>query len=135
MTGANEWTLLEEDASITFDANTEVAGYYVIYVIAVDRASNISPLGFYGVLIDANEYTITAVYDDATKAQFGDIDPFDFENREAQTLKRGELYKFPHNLKAEFITDAGAHAYVPYQISKVRDGENVPIYTASDSDT
>lgn len=135
VTGANEWTLLEEDASITFDANTEVAGYYVIYVIAVDRASNISPLGFYGVLIDANEYTITAVYDDATKAQFGDIDPFDFENREAQTLKRGELYKFPHNLKAEFITDAGAHAYVPYQISKVRDGENVPIYTASDSDT
>lgn len=135
VTGANGWTLLEEDASITFDANTEVAGYYVIYVIAVDRASNISPLGFYGVLIDANEYTITAVYDDATKAQFGDIDPFDFENREAQTLKRGELYKFPHNLKAEFITDAGAHAYVPYQISKVRDGENVPIYTASDSDT
>lgn len=135
VTGANGWTLLEEGASITFDANTEVAGYYVIYVIAVDRASNISPLGFYGVLIDANEYTITAVYDDATKAQFGDIDPFDFENREAQTLKRGELYKFPHNLKAEFITDAGAHAYVPYQISKVRDGENVPIYTASDSDT
>lgn len=135
VTGANGWTLLEEGASITFDANTEGAGYYVIYVIAVDRASNISPLGFYGVLIDANEYTITAVYDDATKAQFGDIDPFDFENREAQTLKRGELYKFPHNLKAEFITDAGAHAYVPYQISKVRDGENVPIYTASDSDT
>ena len=135
VTGANEWTLLEEGASITFDANTEGAGYYVIYVIAVDRASNISPLGFYGVLIDANEYTITAVYDDATKAQFGDIDPFDFENREAQTLKRGELYKFPHNLKKEFITDAGAHAYVPYQISKVRDGENVPIYTASDSDT
>lgn len=135
VTGANGWTLLEEGASITFDANTEGAGYYVIYVIAVDRASNISQLGFYGVLIDANEYTIKAVYDEATKAQFGDIDPFDFENREAQTLKRGELYKFPHNLKAEFITDAGAHAYVPYQISKVRDGENVPIYTASDSDT
>lgn len=134
VTGANGWTLLEEGASITFDANTEGAGYYVIYVIAVDRASNISPLGFYGVLIDANEYTITAVYDDATKAQFGDIDPFDFENREAQTLKRGELYKFPHGLKAEFITDAGAHAYVPYQISKVRDGENVPIYTADDND-
>lgn len=134
VTGANGWTLLEEGASITFDANTEGAGYYVIYVIAVDRASNISPLGFYGVLIDANEYTITAVYDDATIKQFGNIDPFDFENREPQTLKRGELYKFPHNLKAEFITDAGAHAYVPYQISKVRDGENVPIYTASNGD-
>lgn len=135
VTGANGWTLLEEGASITFDANTEGAGYYVIYVIAVDRASNISPLGFYGVLIDANEYTITAVYDEATLAQFGDIDPFNFESRGEQTLKRGALYKFPHNLKAEFITDAGAHAYVPYQISKVRDGENVPIYTASDSDT
>lgn len=134
VTGASGWTLLEEGASITFDASADGAGYYVIYVIAVDRASNISPLGFYGVLIDANEYTITAVYDDATKAQFGDIDPFDFENREAQTLKRGELYKFPHGLKAEFITDAGAHAYVPYQISKVRDGENVPIYTADDND-
>lgn len=135
VTGANGWTLLEEGASITFDANTEGAGYYVIYVIAVDRASNISPLGFYGVLIDANEYTITAVYDEATLAQFGDIDPFNFESRGEQTLKRGALYKFPHNLKAEFITDAGAHAYVPYEISKVRDGENVPIYTASDSDT
>lgn len=134
VTGANDWTLLEEGASITFDANTEGAGYYVIYVIAVDRASNISPLGFYGVLIDANEYTITAVYDDATIAQFGDIDPFDFESRGEQTLKRGELYKFPHGLKKEFITDAGAHAYVPYQISKVRDGENVPIYTASNDD-
>lgn len=138
VTGANGWTLLEEGASITFDANTEGAGYYVIYVIAVDRASNISPLGFYGVLIDANEYTITAVYDEATLAQFGDIDPFDFKNREEQILKRGEKYEFPHNLKKEFITDAGAHAYVPYEISKVRDvenGENVPIYTASDSDT
>lgn len=134
VTGANGWTLLEEGASITFDANTEGAGYYVIYVIAVDRASNISPLGFYGVLIDANEYTITAVYDEATLAQFGDIDPFDFESRGEQTLKRGALYKFPHGLKAEFITDAGAHAYVPYQISKVRDGENVPIYTADDND-
>lgn len=137
VTGANGWTLLEEGASITFDANTEGAGYYVIYVIAVDRASNISPLGFYGVLIDANEYTITAVYDEATLAQFGDIDPFNFESRGEQTLKRGALYKFPHGLKAEFITDAGAHAYVPYQISKVRDGENgenVPIYTASDGD-
>lgn len=135
VTGANGWTLLEEGASITFDANTEGAGYYVIYVIAVDRASNISPLGFYGVLIDANEYTITAVYDEATLAQFGDIDPFNFESRGEQTLKRGALYKFPHGLKAEFITDAGAHAYVPYKISKVRDGANVPIYTASDSDT
>ena len=132
--GANDWKLLEEGTSITFDANTEGAGYYVIYVIAVDRASNISPLGFYGVLIDANEYTITAVYDEATLAQFGDIDPFDFESRGEQTLKRGALYKFPHGLKAEFITDAGAHAYVPYQISKVRDGENVPIYTADDND-
>lgn len=137
VTGANGWTRLEEGASITFDANTEGAGYYVIYVIAVDRASNISPLGFYGVLIDANEYTITAVYDEATIAQFGNIDPFDFESRGEQTLKRGELYEFPHGLKAEFITDAGAHAYVPYQISKVRDvenGENVPIYTASNGD-
>lgn len=134
VTGANGWTLLEEGASITFDANTDGAGYYVIYVIAVDRASNISPLGFYGVLIDANEYTIKAVYDEATSAQFGDIDPFDFKNREEQILKRGALYKFPHGLKAEFKTDAGAHAYVPYQISKVRDGENVPIYTASDGD-
>ncbi len=132
--GANDWKLLEEGTSITFDANTEGAGYYVIYVIAVDRASNISPLGFYGVLIDANEYTITAVYDEATLAQFGDIDPFNFESRGEQTLKRGALYKFPHGLKAEFITDAGAHAYVPYQISKVRDGENVPIYTADDND-
>lgn len=139
VTGADGWTLLDEGASITFDANTEGAGYYVIYVIAVDRASNISPLGFYGVLIDANEYTITAVYDEATLAQFGDIDPFNFESRGEQTLKRGALYKFPHGLKAEFITDAGAHAYVPYQISKVRDGENgkkenVPIYTAINGD-
>lgn len=134
VTGADGWTLLEEGASITFDASADGAGYYVIYVIAVDRASNISPLGFYGVLIDANEYTITAVYDEATKAQFGSIDPFDFESREEQTLKRGELYEFPHGLKKEFITDAGAHAYVPYQISKVRDGENVPIYTASNGD-
>lgn len=139
VTGANGWTLLEEGASITFDASADGAGYYVIYVIAVDRASNISPLGFYGVLIDANEYTITAVYDEATKAQFGDIDPFNFESRGEQTLKRGEIYKFPHGLKAEFITDAGAHAYVPYEISKVHDGENgekenVPIYTASNGD-
>ena len=134
VTGANDWTLLEEDESITFDAETNGAGYYVIYVIAVDRASNISPLGIYGVLIDANEYTITAVYDDATLEQFGDIDPFDFVNRGEVTLKRGELYEFPHGLKAEFITDAGAHAYVPYEISKVRDGEIVPIYTADDDD-
>lgn len=132
--GANGWTLLEEGASITFDAKTKEAGYYVIYVIAVDRASNISQLGFYGVLIDANNYTIKAVYDEATLAQFGDIDPFDFASREEQILKRGALYKFPHGLKAEFKTDAGAHAYVPYKISKVRDGANVPIYTASNND-
>lgn len=109
------------------------AGYYVTYVIGVDRAANLSALGVYGVLADANDYTIVATHAAGYIGAIGNpYTTLGFTNGDGvltDTFKRGEIARFAPVLDESI---AGAGAYVPYQIKKMSAGGGVidtPIYS------
>lgn len=113
----------------TFTSSEEV-GYYVIYTVGVDVAGNMSSLAAYGVLVDANEYSIGASFAAESIARFGAGEnnwTYGLVNANGQesTYKRGETVYFSVSL-------AGASAYVPYEIKKYDKEGNViddyPIY-------
>lgn len=109
------------------------AGYYVTYVIGVDRAANLSALGVYGVLADANDYTIVATraagYIEAIGNPYTTLGFTNSDGVLTDTFKRGEIARFAPVLDESI---AGAGAYVPYQIKKMNgNGEviDTPIYS------
>lgn len=109
------------------------AGYYVAYVIGVDRSANKSALGVYGVLADANDYTIVAThaagYIDAIKNPYTTLGFTNSDGVLTDTFKRGEIARFAPVLDESI---AGAGAYVPYQIKKMNGNGDVidtPIYS------
>lgn len=109
------------------------AGYYVTYVIGVDRAANLSALGVYGVLADANDYTIVATHAAGYIGAIGNpYTTLGFTNSDGvltDTFKRGEIARFAPVLDESI---AGAGAYVPYQIKKMNGNGGVidtPIYS------
>lgn len=119
-----------QSVSLAFDSG---AGYYVTYVIGVDRAANLSALGVYGVLADANDYTIVATHAAGYIGAIGNpYTTLGFTNSdgvETDTFKRGEIARFAPVLDESI---AGAGAYVPYQIMKMSaDGGviDTPIYS------
>lgn len=119
-----------QPVSLAFDSG---AGYYVTYVIGVDRAANLSALGVYGVLADANDYTIVATHAAGYIGAIGNpYTTLGFTNSDGvltDTFKRGEIARFAPVLDESI---AGAGAYVPYQIKKMSaDGGviDTPIYT------
>lgn len=109
------------------------AGYYVTYVIGVDRAANLSALGVYGVLADANDYTIVATHAAGYIGAIGNpYTTLGFTNSDGvltDTFKRGEIARFAPVLDESI---AGAGVYVPYQIKKMNGNGGVidtPIYS------
>ncbi len=119
-----------QPVSLAFDSG---AGYYVTYVIGVDRAANLSALGVYGVLADANDYTIVATHAAGYIGAIGNpYTTLGFTNSDGEptdTFKRGEIARFAPVLNE---SNAGAGAYVPYQIKKINENGDVidtPIYT------
>lgn len=119
-----------QPVSLAFDSG---AGYYVTYVIGVDRAANLSALGVYGVLADANDYTIVATHAAGYIGAIGNpYKTLGFTNSDGvltDTFKRGEIARFAPVLDESI---AGAGAYVPYQIMKMSaDGGviDTPIYS------
>lgn len=119
-----------QPVSLAFDSG---AGYYVTYVIGVDRAANLSALGVYGVLADANDYTIVATHAAGYIGAIGNpYTTLGFTNSDGvltDTFKRGEIARFAPVLDESI---AGASAYVPYQIKKMSaDGGviDTPIYS------
>ena len=111
----------------------EDAGYYVIFVVVRDQAGNISTQEF-GILVDANEYTVVATLDGDYFDHFK-TNPYDLsksildENGEpAYTVKRGDVIRF----QPTFYEDADAHAgaYVPYKVKKIASEGGAPIDTA-----
>ena len=109
------------------------AGYYVTYVIGVDRAANLSALGVYGVLADANDYKIVATHAAGYIGAIGNpYTTLGFTNSDGvltDTFKRGEIARFAPVLNE---SNASAGAYVPYQIKKINGNGDVidtPIYT------
>ncbi len=93
------------------------AGYYVTYVIGVDRAANNSATGVFGVLADANEYTVNVNASEAHELMFGDpwldLGMEDADGVRQETFNRGELATFAPELVDSSL--AGAGAYVPYE--------------------
>ena len=119
-----------QSVSLAFNSG---AGYYVTYVIGVDRAANLSALGVYGVLADANDYTIVATHAAGYIGAIGNpYKTLGFTNSDGvltDTFKRGEIARFAPVLDESI---AGAGAYVPYQIMKMSaDGGviDTPIYS------
>lgn len=119
-----------QPVSLAFDSG---AGYYVTYVIGVDRAANLSALGVYGVLADANDYTIVATHAAGYIGAIGNpYTTLGFTNSDGvltDTFKRGEIARFAPVLDESI---AGAGAYVPYQIKKMNGNGDVidtPIYS------
>lgn len=119
-----------QPVSLAFDSG---AGYYVTYVIGVDRAANLSALGVYGVLADAYDYTIVATHAAGYIGAIGNpYTTLGFTNSDGvltDTFKRGEIARFAPVLDESI---AGAGAYVPYQIKKMNGNGGVidtPIYS------
>lgn len=121
---------------ITLDFNEHGVGYYVTYLIAVDRAGNLSGVAEYGVLVDANTYNVSAVYAAGYADKIGSPYTFvyykmvDGEKVETQEFKRGEELYFEATLSG-----APAGAYVPYEIKKMQVGGGIidtAIYTHPD---
>ena len=119
-----------QPVSLAFDSG---AGYYVTYVIGVDRAANLSALGVYGVLADANDYTIVAThaagYIEAIKNPYTTLGFTNSAGVLTDNFKRGEIARFAPVLDESI---AGAGAYVPYQIKKMNGNGDVidtPIYS------
>ena len=119
---------------ITLDFNEHGVGYYVTYLIAVDRAGNLSGVAEYGVLVDANTYNVSAVYAAGYADKIGSPYTFayykmvDGEKVETQEFKRGEELYFE-------LGGAYAGAYVPYKIKKMQVGGGIidtAIYTHPD---
>lgn len=119
-----------QPVSLAFDSG---AGYYVTYVIGVDRAANLSALGVYGVLADANDYKIVAThaagYIEAIDNPYTTLGFTNSDGVLTDTFKRGEIARFAPVLDESI---AGAGAYVPYQIKKMNGNGGVidtPIYS------
>lgn len=118
----------------------EDAGYYVIFVVVRDRAGNIRTKEF-GILVDANEYTVVATLEGEYLTHFK-TNPYDLsksildENGEpAYTVKRGDVIRF----QPTFYDSAHAGAYVPYMVKKIASGGgaviDTPLYTHPDDNT
>ena len=118
----------------------EDAGYYVIFVVVRDRAGNISTKEF-GILVDANEYTVVATLEGKYLDHFK-TNPYDLsrsildENGElAYTFKRGDVIRF----QPTFYDDAHAGAYVPYMVKKIDANGTIindtPLYKHPDDET
>ena len=122
--------------SLTLDFSEHGAGYYVTYLIAVDRAGNLSSVAEYGVLVDANPYTVSAVYAAGYADEIGSPYTFayykmvDGQRVKTQEFKRGEELYFEATLGGAYTG-----AYVPYEIKKMQvDGGiiDTAVYTHPD---
>ena len=118
----------------------EDAGYYVIFVVVRDRAGNISTKEF-GILVDANEYTVVATLEGKYLDHFK-TNPYDLSNsirdengEPAYTVKRGDVIRF----QPTFYDSAHAGAYVPYKVKKIASGGggviDTALYTHPDNNT
>ena len=112
-----------------------LAGYYVVYISAVDRAGNVTQ-SVWGAFVDANEYKlgtqIYSVYRDA----FGTDVSLKFVTA-LGTIKDGEVVAQERYKRGEtvYFRVSIPDGYVPYQVFKLNDKGNTvgnPLYTHPD---
>lgn len=121
------------------DESGYLAGYYVVYISAVDRAGNVTQ-SVWGAFVDANEYTlgtqIYSVYRDA----FGTDVSSKFVTA-LGTLKDGNVVAQENYKRGEtvYFRVSIPDGYVPYQVFKLdADGLEAvdnPLYTHPDDNT
>ena len=122
----------------TDESGNYLAGYYVAYISAVDRAGNVTQ-SVWGAFVDANEYTlgtqIYSVYRDA----FGTDVSSKFVTA-LGTLKDGNVVAQENYKRGEtvYFRISIPDGYVPYQVFKLNaagNGVDKPLYTHPDDNT
>lgn len=105
-------------APITLEFGSD-AGYYVTYVILVDGAMNKSDVAVFGVLVDAYEYRLSAVYAEGYQDKLGAPYVIGFVGADGKPVTadtifhRGDEVTFSATLGGAY-----AGAYVPYKLEK-----------------
>lgn len=121
------------------DESGYLAGYYVVYISAVDRAGNVTQ-SVWGAFVDANEYTLGTQIYSVYRDKFGTDVSSKFVTA-LGTLKDGEVVAQENYKRGEtvYFRVSIPDGYVPYQVFKLdADGLEAvdnPLYTHPDDNT
>lgn len=120
------------------DGSGFLAGYYVVYISAVDRAGNVTQ-SVWGAFVDANEYTLGTQIYSVYRDKFGTDVSSKFVTA-LGTLKDGDVVAQESYKRGEtvYFRVSIPDGYVPYQVFKLNDkgnGVDNPLYTHPDDNT
>ena len=115
-----------------------LAGYYVVYISAVDRAGNVTQ-SVWGAFVDANEYKLGTQIYSVYRNAFGTDVSLKFVTA-LGTLKDGEVVAQENYKRGEtvYFRVSIPDGYVPYQVFKLNaagNGVDNPLYTHPDGNT
>lgn len=122
----------------TDESGKYLAGYYVVYISAVDRAGNVTQ-SVWGAFVDANEYKLGTQIYSVYRNAFGTDVSSKFVTA-LGTLKDGNVVAQENYKRGEtvYFRVSIPDGYVPYQVFKLNaDGNDVdkPLYTHPDDNT
>ena len=122
----------------TDESSNYLAGYYVVYISAVDRAGNVTQ-SVWGAFVDANEYKLGTQIYSVYRNAFGTDVSSKFVTA-LGTLKDGEVVAQESYKRGEtvYFRVSIPDGYVPYQVFKLNDKGNTvgnPLYTHPDDNT
>ncbi len=105
-------------APITLEFGSD-AGYYVTYVILVDGAMNKSDVAVFGVLVDANEYRLSAVYAEGYQDKLGAPYVIGFVGADGKPVTADTIFHRGDEVTfSATLGNAYTGAYVPYKLEK-----------------
>ena len=94
-------------------------GYYVTYVFAVDRAGNVGSVAEYGVLVDAYEYRLSAVYAEGYQDKLGAPYVIGFVGADGKPVTADTIFHRGDEVTfSATLGNAYTGAYVPYKLEK-----------------
>lgn len=122
----------------TDELGNHLAGYYVVYISAVDRAGNVTQ-SVWGAFVDANEYTLGTQIYSVYRNAFGTDVSSKFVTA-LGTLKDGNVVAQENYKRGEtvYFRVSIPDGYVPYQVFKLNaagNGVDNPLYTHPDDNT
>lgn len=105
-------------APITLEFGSD-AGYYVTYVILVDGAMNKSDVAVFGVLVDAYEYRLSAVYAEGYQDKLGAPYVIGFVGEDGKPVTADTIFHRGDEVTfSATLGNAYTGAYVPYKLEK-----------------
>ena len=122
----------------TDESGNYLAGYYVVYISAVDRAGNVTQ-SVWGAFVDANGYKLGTQIYSVYRDKFGTDVSSKFVTA-LGTLKDGEVVAQENYKRGEtvYFRVSIPDGYVPYQVFKLNaagNGVDKPLYTHPDDNT